>query len=113
MAKKITTSLLLVSTFTMFMGITLKYLFNQESPAAFIWAIGGVTGLIPSIRSVIDELRDKQIGSDLLAVFSIAGALLINEFFAASVISFMLASGRSLENWAEGDAESALKSLID
>ena len=44
---------------------------------------------------------------------SILGATLTNEFFAASVISFMLATGRALESWAEGRAEFALKSLID
>ena len=52
-------------------------------------------------------------GSDVLAIFSILGALAINEFFAAAVISFMLASGRALESWAEGRADFALKSLID
>lgn len=52
-------------------------------------------------------------GSDVLAIFSIVGALAIREFFAAAVISFMLASGRALESWAEGRADFALKSLID
>ena len=77
------------------------------------WAIGGFVGLVPSIKWVIDEVKDKQMGSDILAIFSIVGALAIKEFFAAAVISFMLASGRALESWAEGRADSALKSLID
>ena len=51
-------------------------------------------------------------GSDFLAVLSPSGTLLTDEFFAASVLSVMLASGRSLERWAEGRANSELESLV-
>ena len=112
--KNRTSALLLISSsMALFWGIALKYLFNLDSPASVIWSFGGAIGLVPSIKWLIDELRDKQIGSDVLAILSIVSALAIGEFFAASVISFMLASGRALESWAEGQAESALKSLID
>ena len=105
--------LLLASTFTLFMGLSLKFVFSANVPASFVWAIGGLLGLIPAIKWVLDDLKDRQIGSDVLAILSILGATFTNEFFAASVISFMLATGRSLESWAEGRAEFALKSLID
>ena len=108
---KVTALLLYSSTTALALGLILKY-FSNLSPD-IPWAIGGFIGLIPSIKWVIDELKDKQMGSDVLAIFSIVGALLISEFFAAAVISFMLASGRALESWAEGRAESALKSLIN
>jgi heavy metal translocating P-type ATPase len=111
MKDKVTAVLLYSSTSALALGLILKY-FSNLSPD-IPWAIGGFIGLIPSIKWVIDELKDKQMGSDVLAIFSIVGALLISEFFAAAVISFMLASGRALESWAEGRAESALKSLID
>ena len=111
MKDKASAKLLFVATLALILGLTLKFLTNV-SPN-LIWAIGGLTGLIPSIKWVIDDLKDKQIGSDVLAIFSILGSIATSEFFAASVISFMLASGRALESWAEGRAESALKSLID
>lgn len=97
----------------LFWGLSLNYLLDRQAAASIIWAVGGMTGLIPSIKWLIDEIKDRQMGSDILAIFSIIGTLLIGEYFAASVISFMLASGRALESWAEGQAESALKSLID
>ena len=106
-----TAVLLYLSTSALALGLFLKYIFDISPDIP--WAIGGFVGLIPSIKWVIDELKDKQMGSDVLAIFSIVGALVIQEFFAASVISFMLASGRALESWAEGRADSALKSLID
>ena len=106
-----TALLLYASTTTLAAGFIFKYLF--EISPDIPWALGGLIGLIPSIKWVIDELKDRQMGSDVLAIFSIVGALAIKEFFAAAVISFMLASGRALESWAEGRAEFALKSLID
>ncbi len=97
----------------LFWGLSMKYLFDRDAAASLIWTFGGLTGLIPSIKWLIDDIKDRQMGSDILAIFSIVGTLLIGEYFASSVISFMLASGRALESWAEGQAESALKSLID
>ena len=111
MKDKVTALLLYSSTSALGLGLILKY-FSNLSPD-IPWAVGGLIGLVPSIKWVIDELKDKQMGSDVLAIFSIVAALAIKEFFAAAVISFMLASGRALESWAEGRAESALKSLID
>lgn len=111
MKDKVTAVLLYSSTSALALGLILKY-FSNLSPD-IPWAVGGLIGLVPSIKWVIDELKDKQMGSDVLAIFSIVGALAIKEFFAAAVISFMLASGRALESWAEGRAESALKSLIN
>lgn len=106
-----TAALLYSSTTALALGLIFKYFLNIN--ADIPWAIGGFIGLIPSIKWVLDELKDKQMGSDVLAIFSIVGALAIREFFAAAVISFMLASGRALESWAEGRANFALKSLID
>ena len=106
-----TSALLYSSTGALGLGLIFKY--GLSISPDIPWAIGGLIGLIPSIKWLIDELKDRQMGSDILAIFSIVGALAIREFFAAAVISFMLASGRALENWAEGRAESALKSLID
>ena len=77
------------------------------------WAIGGLIGLIPAIGWVVKNLQNKTFGSDILAVFALIGALLTKELFAAAVVAFMLASGKILESWAEGQAERQLKSLIE
>jgi len=90
-------------------GITLFLGFNANN----IWIIGGLLGLIPAITWVINDLRAKTFGSDILAVLALVGTLLTDELFAASVIAFMLASGRILESWAQVRAEKQLKSLIE
>ena len=90
-------------------GLSLIIGFGSEAA----WIIGGLIGLIPATNWVIQDLRRKTFGSDILAVFALIGAISTNELFAASVVSFMLASGRILESWAEGQAERQLKSLIE
>ena len=94
--------------------ITGLYLHQQNLRGADLaWAVGAVSGLIPAIKWFIDELRDKQVGSDVLAVLSITAALATGEFLASAIIALMLATGRALEDWAAGRAERQLRALVD
>lgn len=76
------------------------------------WILAGMIGLVPAITWLINDLRHKTMGSDVLAVLALLGALFTEELFAAAVISVMLATGRVLESWAEGQAERQLKALL-
>jgi heavy metal translocating P-type ATPase len=76
------------------------------------WILAGLIGLVPAITWLINDLRHKTMGSDVLAVLALLGALFTEELFAAAVISVMLATGRVLESWAEGQAERQLKALL-
>ena len=98
-----TKCLLFVTTLTLILGLIVKYLFELNQFASWLWIAGGLAGLIPAIFWFLDELKDKQIGSDVLAIFSIAAALITREFFAAAVIGLMLATGRVLETWARSE----------
>lgn len=89
-------------------GISLTFGFGF----AKMWIVGGVIGLVPAISWVIKDLRQHTMGSDFLAVLALVGAMFTDELFAASVVAFMLASGRLLESWAEGQAERQLKALL-
>ena len=80
--------------------------------AQIIWAAGGIAGLIPAITWMIRGILNKHLDSDILAVLSLLGTLLTDEMFASSMISLMLATGRVLENWAEGQAKRQLESLL-
>jgi cation transport ATPase len=103
--------LFFVTTITLFLGILANTTFSHVA-AETIWAIGGTVGLIPATKWLIDGFRTHEMGSDILAVLSLLGTLLTGEMFAAAVISLMLATGRMLESWAEGQAERQLKSLL-
>ena len=78
----------------------------------YFWVASGLIGFIPATLWFIRDLREKTMGSDVLAVLSLLSTLLTGELFAASVIAVMLASGRVLESWAVGQAERQLKSLL-
>jgi heavy metal translocating P-type ATPase len=60
----------------------------------------------------LSKLQERILGVDFLAFLAIIGALITKEFLAASIIALMLATGRFLEKWAEGQAERQLKSLL-
>ena len=94
---------LLISTLlTLFIGFTYEN----------VWALSGLIGLLPALYSMIKDIQQRTMGSDLLAVISLFATLLTHELFAASIIALMLATGRMLESWAVGQAERQLKSLI-
>lgn len=76
------------------------------------WIASGLFGLIPAITWLVRDIRNRTMGSDVLAFLSLMSTLLTGEYFAASVISVMLASGRVLETWAVGQAERQLKALL-
>ena len=60
----------------------------------------------------LSQLQERILGVDFLAFLAIIGAMLTQEFLAAAIIAVMLATGRFLEKWAEGQAERQLKSLL-
>jgi heavy metal translocating P-type ATPase len=76
------------------------------------YAVGAAVGFYLAVVWVIRAIRHGEFGSDVLAVISIAATALTSEWLAASVISVMLATGRALENWAEGRARMQLEALL-
>ncbi|MEO0025114.1 MAG: hypothetical protein RL196_1555 [Actinomycetota bacterium] len=76
------------------------------------WAAGAAVGLFLALRWLVRAIREGEFGSDSLAVISIVATGITNEWLAASVISVMLASGRALEQWAEGRAKNQLAALL-
>ena len=86
--------------------------FGYGLVVSLAWGLGGLLGLFSAVKDGTRSLRSREMGSDFLVVLSLIGTLLTDEFFAASVLSVMLASGRSLERWAEGRASGELELLI-
>ncbi len=110
--KKRVNHLLLLFTSALLLAGAISNLITHHFLAQLIWALSGLVGLFLAFTLLVASLREKQVGSDVLAVLALSGALLTNEMFAAAVIAVMLATGRSLENWAEGQAERQLRSLL-
>ena len=104
MSRRVVNGLLLAATST-----TLAYGFIDSR----CWILSGLIGLFPATIWLIRDLRNKSMGSDFLAFLSLTSTLLTDELLAASLIAVMLSTGRVLESWAAGQAERALKTLLE
>lgn len=83
-----------------------------DSISTIAFAVGASIGLFLSISLLVEAIRSRTIGSDVLAVISIVATALANEWLAASVIAVMLSTGRALESWAAGRARNELAALL-
>ena len=88
------------------------WIVGARSSADVLWLVCAAIGLGPLTAMVVMGLAKRRAGVDVIALLALAGALGIGEYFAASVLSVMLASGRALEHLAEGRATRELTALI-
>jgi heavy metal translocating P-type ATPase len=57
------------------------------------------------------SVRQRELGSDVLALISIVATSLTSQWLAAALIAVMLTTGQALESWASGRARSQLEAL--
>jgi heavy metal translocating P-type ATPase len=92
-------------------GIALHFS-GKTSHAAIAWAAASIPVALHVALGVIRSLMGGRLGVDVIALFSILGALALDEAAAAAVIALMVAGGEALEAWAEGRAKGALTELL-
>jgi heavy metal translocating P-type ATPase len=71
-----------------------------------------VVPLLPLLREMIEKLRRRQPGVDVIALLAVVSSLALGELLTAAVIGVMLATGQFLEDYAAGRAERELTSLL-
>jgi heavy metal translocating P-type ATPase len=89
------------------------WLLGDASAAAAVWNAGTALGLVASLAWTIAAIRRRQLSVDIIAVLALAGALVVGEPFAGSMITVMLASGQLLEARAEARARRELALLVE
>ncbi|HEY8569383.1 heavy metal translocating P-type ATPase [Microbulbifer sp.] len=67
---------------------------------------------VASVES-LHALAQRRAGVDVLALLTMVGALLLQQYLAGAVIAFMFASGRALEEYSSGRARQALSALLE
>jgi heavy metal-(Cd/Co/Hg/Pb/Zn)-translocating P-type ATPase len=92
-------------------GIVL-HLSGNTAYATIAWAAASLPVALHVAIGVIRSLLGGRLGVDVIALFSILGALALDEAAAAAVIALMVAGGEALEAWAEGRAQGALTDLL-
>lgn len=87
--------------------------FDQPRLATASWIAGSIPAVLALLRSTWAALRRGGFGVDVLALVSIAGALVLAQTFTAALIAVMLASGRLLESFAERRAGREISALLE
>ncbi|GAA4502959.1 heavy metal translocating P-type ATPase [Actinoallomurus oryzae] len=82
-------------------------------PANVLWAAATLFALVPAVWWVLAALRQRRLGVDLIAVLALVGSLLVREYLAGALIAVMLATGRSLEDYASRRARRDLRALLE
>ncbi|MFV2104352.1 heavy metal translocating P-type ATPase [Micromonospora sp. LOL_024] len=85
---------------------------GQPGAGDALWALATVVALLPAAASVLRDLWRRRFGVDVIAVLALAGALGVAEYLAGAVIAVMLATGRTLEAYAQRRATRDLRALL-
>ena len=67
-------------------GGGLAYLLNRSDLAGLAWATATVAVLVPLAVSVVRSVVRKSIGVDIIALLAMAGALILGQYLALSLI---------------------------
>jgi len=89
------------------------WLAGLRGTADLLWIVATCAGLVPGVAWVVRSLLRRQVGVDVIAVLALAGALVVREYLAGAVVAVMLATGRSLEAYAERRAARDLHALLE
>ncbi|MGD2043167.1 MAG: heavy metal translocating P-type ATPase, partial [Acidimicrobiia bacterium] len=71
-----------------------------------------VAPLLPLVREMVEKLRRRQPGVDVIALLAVVAALALGELLTAAIVGLMLATGQFLEDYAAGRAQRELTALI-
>lgn len=88
------------------------WLVGQHGVANLLWAGATIAAIVPATAWMVQALWHRQIGVDLIALLALVGALVVREYLAGAVIALMLATGRTLEAYAERRAARDLRALL-
>jgi heavy metal translocating P-type ATPase len=80
--------------------------------ADIVWASATALALAPLGISLIQSLRQRTLGVDVIALLAMAGALILRQFLAGAVIALMVLGGRALEEFARSRAKRELAFIL-
>lgn len=92
-------------------GIT--YALGAPTVAKMLFALAGLVPAIPLLLGILEKIRNRRPGVDVIALLAVAVALVMGEYLTAGIIGLMLATGQFLEEFAAGRAERELSGLLE
>jgi heavy metal translocating P-type ATPase len=85
---------------------------GDQAWADRLWLIGTGPILVVLILTIIRALAKGQFGLDIIAAFSMAGALWLNEYLAGIIVALMFSGGTMLESFAQYRARRDMSALL-
>jgi heavy metal translocating P-type ATPase len=113
MISGVTTRLILFLSLVGLAVAGILFMFDLEMAVDAALIVVAVVPLIPLVRDMVEKLRRRQPGVDVIAVLAVGAALALGEFLTGAIIGLMLATGQYLEEYAAGRAEKELTSLVE
>jgi heavy metal translocating P-type ATPase len=92
--------------------LSLIFYYLKIFPSNNLLTIVGILSTIPVIISALAALKDKKVSVDLLASIALAASILHAEWASVAFINLMITSARIFGDYTEGQANTAIKSLL-
>jgi heavy metal translocating P-type ATPase len=89
------------------------WLLDLPDAANVAWTVTTVVAVVSLLRDVVEGLMRRQPGVDVIALLAMGGSLALEQYLAGAVIALMLATGESLESYADRRAHQELSALLD
>ncbi|KQW21853.1 haloacid dehalogenase [Afipia sp. Root123D2] len=105
------TVLVLLPAFGLGLGLVMPLL-GQPAWQDCVWAAFTIPVLAVLVYDIVASLRRGEVGLDIVAVLSMAAALIVGEELAAVVVALMYAGGQFLEAFAERHARREMTALL-
>jgi len=96
---------------TLVVGLILYFL-ELKIIADVAFTAMGIYVVVPMAKEMLQSIKEKEYGLDLLALTAIIASLLMGEFLAAIVVVLMITGGEALEDFAQEKAKKELNELL-
>ena len=87
--------------------------FGHPITADILWAVATVPVVLVLAAEIVVSLRHGQVGLDIVALLSMAGALALEEPLAGVVVALMYSGGQFLEGYASRRARREMTALLE
>jgi heavy metal translocating P-type ATPase len=105
------TAILIFTSGAMSAALIAKFALHQSSAADTLLLVGILGSSLPILFELIREMVRGNFSVDLLAAISIVTAVVLHEYWVASIVILMLSGGQTLETYATRRASSVLGAL--
>ncbi len=88
------------------------WLAGRRGVANGFWGVSTLVTLLVTLSWLIQSLRHRRIGVDLIATLALVSTLIVREYLAGAVVALMLGTGQTLEEYARRRATRDLRALL-